>query len=63
MRGVARRAISEMPEADAVGDVEFTNWAEVEAFAADVAAFVEGRLGVVPPEGEVTRAGARDGLE
>jgi menaquinone-dependent protoporphyrinogen oxidase len=27
-------------------DVEFTDWDAVDAFAADVAAFVEGRLGV-----------------
>ncbi|NHN49307.1 protoporphyrinogen oxidase [Halostella sp. JP-L12] len=31
------------------GDVAYTDWAEVEAFAADVAAFVEGRLGLAPP--------------
>jgi len=28
------------------GDIEFTDWGAVDAFAADVAAFVEGRLGV-----------------
>ena len=28
------------------GDIEFTDWDAVDAFAADVAAFVEGRLGV-----------------
>ncbi|WP_121743190.1 flavodoxin domain-containing protein [Natronorubrum halophilum] len=49
MKQIAKRTISEMPEADASGDVEFTDWAEVEAFAGDVAAFVEGRLGVTPP--------------
>jgi menaquinone-dependent protoporphyrinogen oxidase len=35
-------------ERDSSGDVEFTDWDAVDAFAADVAAFVEGRLGVVP---------------
>ena len=30
------------------GDIEFTDWDAVDAFAADVAAFVEGRLGVAP---------------
>lgn len=38
-----------MPEVDTSTDVEFTDWTEVETFAADVAAFVEGRLGVIPP--------------
>nr|WP_305148927.1 flavodoxin domain-containing protein [Halobellus inordinatus] len=28
------------------GDIEFTDWDAVDAFAADIAAFVEGRLGV-----------------
>ncbi|ADB63074.1 flavodoxin/nitric oxide synthase (plasmid) [Haloterrigena turkmenica DSM 5511] len=49
MKQIAKRTISDLPEADASGDVEFTDWKEVEAFAADVAAFVEGRLGVAPP--------------
>ncbi len=30
------------------GDIEFTDWDAVDAFAADVASFVEGRLGVAP---------------
>lgn len=34
------------------GDVEFTDWDAVEAFAADVAAFVEGRLGVTEDPAE-----------
>jgi menaquinone-dependent protoporphyrinogen oxidase len=35
------------------GDIEFTDWDAVEAFAADVAAFVEGRLGDTPdPTGD-----------
>ncbi|SER87591.1 flavodoxin domain-containing protein [Natrinema salaciae] len=49
MKQIARRTLSDTPEADASGDVEFTDWDEVEAFARDVAAFVEGRLGVAPP--------------
>ncbi|MFC3957831.1 flavodoxin domain-containing protein [Halovivax cerinus] len=49
MRGIVNRTMSELSDADAAGDVEFTDWHEVEAFAADVAAFVEGRLGVTPP--------------
>ena len=43
-----------MPDLDTSTDAEFTDWAEVEAFAADVAAFVEGRLGVVPPAAGAT---------
>lgn len=50
MKQIAKRAISDMPEADESGDIEFTDWVEVEAFAADVAAFVEGRLGVARSE-------------
>ncbi len=46
MKQIARRT---MPDVDTSSDVEFTDWDEVEAFAADVAAFVEGRLGVTPP--------------
>lgn len=46
MRQIAKRAL---PDVDTSHDTEFTDWAEVEAFAADVAAFVEGRHGVVPP--------------
>ena len=34
------------------GDVEFTDWDAVDAFAADVAAFVESRLGVAPDAAE-----------
>ncbi|RKD89068.1 flavodoxin domain-containing protein [Halopiger aswanensis] len=48
MKQIATRTISDVPPADDSGDVEFTDWDEVEAFAADVAAFVEGRLGVAP---------------
>lgn len=46
MKSIAKRT---MPDVDTAHDVEFTDWTEVEAFAADVAAFVEGRLGVAPP--------------
>lgn len=47
-----------MPDVDTSGDVELTDWHEVEAFAADVATFVEGRLGVGPPTaGEATPDG------
>ncbi len=49
MKQIAKRNVTEMPESDPSGDIEFTDWDEVEAFAADVAAFVEGRLGIVPP--------------
>ena len=48
MKQIAKR---KLPDEDVSGDVEFTDWAEVEAFANDVAAFVEGRLGVAPPDG------------
>ena len=48
MKRIAKR---KLPDEDVSKDVEFTDWAEVEAFAADVAAFVEGRLGITPPEG------------
>lgn len=34
------------------GDVEFTDRGAVDAFAADVAGFVEGRLGVIPAPSE-----------
>lgn len=49
MKRIAKRSISDMPETDASGDIEFTDWNEVEAFASDVVTFVEGRLGVTPP--------------
>jgi menaquinone-dependent protoporphyrinogen oxidase len=49
MRQIVKKT---MPEVDGSEDVEFTDWDEVEAFAADVAAFVEGRLGVVPPSAD-----------
>jgi menaquinone-dependent protoporphyrinogen oxidase len=46
MKQIAKRT---MEGVDTAHDTEFTDWHEVEAFAADVAAFVEGRLGVAPP--------------
>lgn len=49
MKQIAKR---NFPDADRSRDTEFTDWAEVEAFAADVAAFVEGRLGTTPPSAE-----------
>ena len=36
-------------DADTSRDYEYTDWGEVDAFASDFAAFVEGRLGIVPP--------------
>lgn len=48
MKQIARRSFDELPEADAEGTIEFTDWDEVEAFANDVGAFVEGRLAVTP---------------
>ena len=46
-----------MPDVDASRDAEFTDWGEVADFANDVAAFVEGRLGVAPPADVVERTG------
>lgn len=37
-------------DTDTARDYEYTDWAEVAAFANDFASFVEGRLGVVPPD-------------
>ena len=45
MKQIAKDLLTERKEPD--GDIEFTGWDAVDAFAADVAAFVEGRLGVV----------------
>ncbi|MFP9190955.1 flavodoxin domain-containing protein [Natrialbaceae archaeon A-CW1-1] len=49
MKQIAKRKVAEMPDADSAGDIEFTDWGEVEAFSADVASFAEGRLGITPP--------------
>jgi len=47
MKRIAREATG---DTDASRDYEYTDWHEVEAFAADFAAFVEGRLGAGSPE-------------
>lgn len=49
MKQIAKEATG---DTDASRDYEYTDWAEVEAFANDFATFVEGRLGVTPPESE-----------
>jgi menaquinone-dependent protoporphyrinogen oxidase len=46
MKQIAKDLLTEVGKPN--GDVEFTDWDAVDAFAADVAAFVEGRLGVAP---------------
>jgi menaquinone-dependent protoporphyrinogen oxidase len=48
MKRIAKDLLTD--ERDPSGDVEFTDWDAVDAFAADVAAFVEGRLGVPPDD-------------
>lgn len=45
-------------DTDASRDYEYTDWHEVDSFAADFAAFVEGRLGVTTPE-----VNGEDGIE
>lgn len=50
MKQIAKDLLDE--ERGSNGDVEFTVWDAVDAFAADVAAFVEGRLGVTPDSTE-----------
>jgi menaquinone-dependent protoporphyrinogen oxidase len=54
MKRIATDLLAERPERD--GDIEFTDWDAVDAFTADVAAFVEGRLGVAqdPPDDSTT---------
>jgi len=47
----------EWPELDTSQDAEFTDWQAVQDFAADVAAFAEGRLGIAPP------AASREGTD
>lgn len=47
MKRIAKDATG---DTDTSRDYEYTDWHEVEAFAADFAAFVEGRLGTTPPE-------------
>ena len=46
MKRIAKDLRAEREESD--GDIEFTDWDAVDAFAADVSAFVEGRLSVAP---------------
>ncbi|MFB1063215.1 flavodoxin domain-containing protein [Natrinema sp. H-ect4] len=54
--GFLKRLMMKRIATDATGDTdtsrdyEYTDWDEVEAFAADFAAFVEGRLGLRSPE-------------
>ncbi|MFW6317248.1 MAG: flavodoxin domain-containing protein [Halorubrum sp.] len=50
MKRIAADLLTDGREPD--GDVEFTDWDAVDAFANDVAAFVEGRLGAVPEASE-----------
>ncbi|WP_202935199.1 hypothetical protein [Halorussus amylolyticus] len=45
MKQIAKDLLTEDRETD--GDMEFTDWGTVDAFAADIAVFVENRLGVV----------------
>lgn len=60
--GFLKRLMMKQIAKDATGDTdpsrdyEYTDWLEVEAFANDFAAFVEGRLGARPPDagGETT---------
>lgn len=55
MKRIAREATG---DTDTSRDYEYTDWAEVEAFANDVGAFVEGRLGVGAPVEGTSGAGA-----
>ncbi|QDX39356.1 flavodoxin domain-containing protein [Salarchaeum sp. JOR-1] len=50
MKQIAKDLLNDVERTN--GDVEFTDWDAVDAFAADVAAFVEGRLGVTPDSTE-----------
>lgn len=53
--GFLERQLMKRIAAEATGDTdtsrdhEYTDWDEVDAYAADIAAFVDGRLGMVPP--------------
>jgi menaquinone-dependent protoporphyrinogen oxidase len=47
MKQIAKRATG---DTDTSRDYDYTDWHEVDAFAADFAAFVEGRLGATAPE-------------
>lgn len=56
--GFLKRLVMKRIVKDATGDTdtsrdyEYTDWEEVAQFANDFAAFVEGRLGTVPPAGD-----------
>jgi menaquinone-dependent protoporphyrinogen oxidase len=50
MKQIAKDLLAE--ESASNGDVEFTDWDAVDAFAADVATFIEGRLDVTPDSTE-----------
>ena len=47
MKQIAKRSTG---DTDTATDYEYTDWEEVDAFAGDFAAFVEGRLGEAPSE-------------
>ena len=49
MKQIDKHQHVEMPAPDSAGNIEFTDWDEIEAFATDVATFVEGRLAIAPP--------------
>lgn len=49
MKHIAKKATR---DTDTSQDHEYTDWGEVDAFAEDFAAFVEGRLGEAPPSAE-----------
>ncbi|WP_415380048.1 flavodoxin domain-containing protein [Halosimplex sp. TS25] len=51
MKQIVKRTMSDV---DTSRDTEFTDWDAVENFANDVAAFVEGRLGVPAPASDET---------
>jgi menaquinone-dependent protoporphyrinogen oxidase len=51
MKRIARDATG---DTDTSRDYEYTDWTDVEAFTRDFATFVEGRLGVTPPESGTT---------
>lgn len=53
MKQIAKRIITDAPTPTESADIEFTDWKEIENFAADFATFVEGRLGALPPATEL----------
>lgn len=57
IKQLAKRTLRDV---DTSHDVEFTDWAEVDTFAADFATFVEGRLGIVPPTSALADANEAD---